>query len=156
MNADMQSILLVEDNTKDVVLIQRAFRKANITVPLQVVNDGDAAVQYLQGEGQFSDRTQYPLPMLILLDLKLPRRSGAEVLAWLRQQPILKRIPVVMLTASREYGDVNQIYDLGINAYIVKPVRFDALVEIMQMLNLHWLVFNEPPQISQSAVQEDN
>jgi len=147
MSSDSYPILLVEDSLNDVTLIQRAFRKANITVPLHVVNDGDAAVQYLQGDGDYSDRTQHPLPILILLDLKLPRRSGSEVLAWLRQQPILRRIPVVVLTASREYADVNRIYDLGVNAYIVKPVRFDALVEIIQTLNLHWLILNEKPEI---------
>lgn len=148
ISSELYSILLVEDSTSDVALVQRAFRKANIRVPLHVVNDGDAAVEYLQGGGQYSDRTQYPLPVLILLDLKLPRRSGAEVLAWLRQQPVLRRIPVVVLTASREYADVNHIYDIGVNAYIVKPVMFDALVEIIQMLNMHWLVLNEKPQFN--------
>ncbi|MBD2090747.1 response regulator [Microcoleus sp. FACHB-1515] len=141
-----QVILLVEDNHKDVFLIQRAIRKAGITTSVQVVNDGDAAVQYLAGESQFSDRTLHPLPVLILLDLKLPRRSGAEVLMWLRQQPELKRLPVVVLTSSQEYTDVNQLYDLGVNAYMVKPPTFDNLVEIIKTLNLHWIVFNEKPQ----------
>jgi CheY-like chemotaxis protein len=148
MSFEHSSVLLVEDSTQDVILVQRAFRKANITVPMQVVNDGDTAVQYLQGEAEYHDRDQYPLPMLILLDLKLPRRSGAEVLAWLRQQPVLKRIPVVVLTASREYADINGTYDLGVNAYIVKPVQFDALVQIIQTLNLHWLILNEKPEVS--------
>lgn len=145
---DQHTILLVEDNHKDVMLVQRALRKANVTTTLKVVTDGDAAVAYLSGQGDYGDRTQYPLPVLILLDLKLPRRSGDEVLAWLRQQPGLKRIPVVVLTTSREYADVNQIYDLGVNAYLVKPVSFDALVEIVQTLNLHWVIFNEKPHIT--------
>ena len=140
-------ILLVEDNPKDVLLVQRAFRKAQISVPMRTVSDGEQAIAYLSGQVPYADRAQYPLPILILLDLKLPRRSGAEVLAWLRQQPKLKRIPVVMLTASREYTDVNQIYDLGVNAYMVKPVSFDALVGIVDTLNLHWIVLNERPQI---------
>jgi CheY-like chemotaxis protein len=144
---DTETILLVEDSPKDVLLIQRAIRKAGIASSLQVVNDGDAAVSYLAGEGRYSDRTQFPLPVLMLLDLKLPRRSGAEVLAWLRQQPGLKRIPVVVLTASRESVDVDHIYDLGVNAYIVKPVAFGDLVEIIKTLNLHWLVFNEKPEV---------
>lgn len=141
------TILLVEDNPKDILLIQRAFRKAGIINPLQVVNDGDAAVLYLSGEEPYSERSHYPLPVLVLLDLKLPRRSGAEVLMWLRQQPILKRMPVVVLTSSREYGDVNHLYDLGVNAYMVKPVAFNNLVEILEILNRHWIVFNEKPQI---------
>ncbi len=141
------SVLLVEDNPNDVFLIQRAFRKANITAPLQVVTDGDAAVQYLAGQEHYHDRAQHPLPALILLDLKLPRRSGIEVLNWLKQQPELKRIPVVVLTASKESIDVNQVYDLGVNAYMVKPVMFDELVQIVSTLNLHWLILNENPQV---------
>ncbi|MFQ4142590.1 response regulator [Chlorogloeopsis sp. ULAP02] len=141
------TILLVEDNPKDILLIQRAFRKAGITNPLQIVNDGDAAVLYLSGCEPYGDRIDYPLPALVLLDLKLPRRSGAEVLMWLRQQPILKRLPVVVLTTSREYADINRVYDLGVNAYIVKPVAFNNLVEIVNALNLHWIIFNEKPQL---------
>ncbi|MBD2080434.1 response regulator [Leptolyngbya sp. FACHB-17] len=144
---DVPPILLVEDDPKEVLLIQRAFRKAEIAADLHIINDGEQAIAYLAGQPPFEDRVQYPLPMLILLDLKLPRRSGAEVLAWLRQQPGLKRIPVVMLTASREYADVNRTYDLGVNAYMVKPVSFNQLVEIVNTLHVHWLVLNEKPQI---------
>lgn len=149
---DTTPVLLVEDNSKDVVLIQRAFRKAQILAPLQAVSDGEQAISYLAGEDPYHDRAQYPLPGLILLDLKLPRRSGTEVLAWLRQQPGLKRIPVVMLTASREDVDVNRSYDLGANAYMVKPVSFDNLVSILETLNVHWLVLNEKPQIVRDSV----
>jgi CheY-like chemotaxis protein len=141
------TILLVEDNRKDILLIQRAFRKAGINNPLRVVNDGDAAVLYLSGSEPYSDRSDYPLPTLVLLDLKLPRRSGIEVLMWLRQQPLLKRLPVVILTTSREYADINQVYDIGANAYIVKPIAFNDLVEIVNTLNLHWIIFNEKPQV---------
>ncbi len=148
MNLEDETILLVEDNPRDVLLIQRAFRKANVTVPLQVVEDGEVAVRYLSGEEPYSDRDRYPLPVLILLDLKLPRKSGAEVLAWLRQQPALKRLPVVVLTSSKEYADINHIYDLGGNAYMVKPVAFDNLVEIVKALNLHWIILNEKPQVN--------
>ena len=146
--SSQDTILLVEDNPKDVLLMQRAVRKAGIANPLQVVNDGDAAVLYLSGQAPYNDRNSYPLPVLILLDLKLPRRSGAEVLMWLRQQPGIKRLPVVVLTASQEYIDINNVYDLGVNAYIVKPVAFNDLVEIVKTLNLHWILFNENPQIT--------
>lgn len=141
------TILLVEDNPKDVFLVQRAFRKADIVTSLQVASDGDAAVQYLAGEGPYNDRVHYPLPAFVLLDLKLPKRSGAEVLYWIRQQPGLKRLPVVVLTSSREYVDVNRIYDLGVNAYIAKPSNFDQLVDILKMLHLLWLTYNEKPQL---------
>lgn len=141
------TVLLVEDNSKDVFLIQRALRKAKIVIPLQVVSDGDAAVHYLSGEAPYHDRVSYPLPVVVLLDLKLPRRSGAEVLMWIRQQPELRRLPVVVLTSSREYADINHIYDLGANAYIVKPPEFDQLVDILKTLNLHWITYNEKPQL---------
>jgi CheY-like chemotaxis protein len=147
MSAGRETVLLVEDNTKDVLLIQRAFRRAEVSINLQVVNDGDAAVDYLAGQAVFCDRNFYPLPILMLLDLKLPRRSGSEVLTWLRQQPLLKRLPVVVLTASKECADINHVYDLGANAYIVKPFAFDDLVQIVQTLNLHWLVLNEKPNV---------
>lgn len=146
--SSQDTILLIEDNPKDVLLMQRAVRKAGIVNPLQVVNDGDTAVLYLSGQAPYNDRNSYPLPVLILLDLKLPRRSGAEVLMWLRQQPGIKRLPVVVLTASQEYIDINNVYDLGVNAYIVKPVAFNDLVEIVKTLNLHWIIFNEKPQIT--------
>ena len=140
-------ILLVEDNPTDVLLIQRAFRKANVNVPLQVVGDGENAVLYLSGQEPYSDRNRYPLPVLILLDLKLPRKSGTEVLEWLRQQPVIKRLPVVVLTSSKEYADINHVYDLGANAYMSKPVAFDNLVKIVKTLNMHWIIFNEKPQL---------
>ncbi len=98
MKIEHDTILLVEDNPKDVLLSQRAFRKANLANPLQVVEDGEAAIRYLLGEEFYSDCTLYPIPVLILLDLRLPRKSGAEILAWLRQQPELKRLSVVVLT----------------------------------------------------------
>ncbi|MBU7582659.1 MAG: response regulator [Nostoc sp. TH1S01] len=145
-----ETILLVEDNPQDILLVQRAFRKAGITNPLQVVNDGDAAVFYLAGEAVYGDRGLYPLPALIMLDLKLPRRSGAEVLTWLRQQPGIKRLPVVILTASQEYIDINHLYDLGANAYMVKPVAFDDLVAIVTIINQHWMVLNQKPELGTS------
>ncbi|MBD2126738.1 response regulator [Microcoleus sp. ZQ-A2] len=146
-----QTILLVEDNPADILLIQRAFRQADLShISLQIVRDGDAAVLYLSGEREYLDRERYPLPILMLLDLKLPRRSGHEVLEWLRQQPDLKRLPVIMLTSSREILDVNQAYELGVNSYLVKPIGFAALVEMLKTLNLYWLMLNEPPEVQYS------
>jgi DNA-binding response OmpR family regulator len=147
MNTEHGIILLVEDNPRDVLLMKRAFRKANLTISLQVVEDGEAAVRYLSGVEPYRDRLRYPLPVLVLLDLKLPRKSGAEVLAWVRQQPELKRLPIVILTSSKEYVDVNNVYDLGGNAYMVKPIAFDNLVDIVKTLNRHWIIFNEKPEL---------
>ncbi|HWO69130.1 MAG TPA: response regulator [Actinomycetota bacterium] len=141
------SVLLVEDNPDDVALIQRAFRKANIANPLRVVTDGEEAVAYLAGRGEYADRARHPLPVLVLLDLKLPKRSGHEVLAWLRSQEGLRRLPVAVLTSSREAADVNRAYDLGANAYLQKPVGFEALHELVGTLNLFWLILNEKPDL---------
>lgn len=146
-----QTILLVEDDPNDILLIQRAFRKANLTnAVLQILTDGDTAVAYLSGVGEYADRDRYPLPMVILLDLKLPRRSGHEILAWLRQQPELKRLLVVVLTSSNHRSDIDQAYDLGANSYLLKPVGFSALVEVVQALNLYWILLNQKPEIRQS------
>ncbi len=140
------TILLAEDNSTDALMIRRAFRKANLLNPIQVVDDGDKAVAYLSGQGPYADREKCPFPVLLLLDLKLPRRSGLEVLEWLRQQKSLKRLPVVVLTSSKESSDVNRAYDLGANSYLVKPVDFDPLLEMVKALGLYWLVMNEKPE----------
>ncbi|WP_414586558.1 response regulator [Scytonema sp. PCC 10023] len=144
------TILLVEDDPNDILLTQRAFRKANLTnAVLQTVTDGDTAVAYLSGEGEYADRDRYPLPVVVLLDLKLPRRSGHEILAWLRQQAELKRLLVVILTSSNHRSDINQAYDLGANSYLLKPVGLTALVEVVQALNLYWILLNQKPEIRQ-------
>jgi len=149
MNAEQQTILAVEDSDDDVALISRAFRKAAISNPLRFVSDGEQAVDYLKGEGQFSDRQRSPLPSLILLDLKLPRKSGLEVLEWVRSQPVLKRIPIVVLTSSKQSSDLERAYDLGVNSYLVKPVAFDDLLEMIKALKLYWIHFNEIPRNAQ-------
>jgi CheY-like chemotaxis protein len=142
------TILLVEDDVNDILLIQRAFRKANLThASLQVVTQGDAAVAYLSGAGDYSDRDRYPLPVVVLLDLKLPRLSGHEILSWLRQQPELKRLPVVVLTSSKQISDINQAYELGANSYLVKPIGLSPLVDVVQTLNLYWILLNEKPDV---------
>ena len=136
-------ILLVEDDINDALLLRRAFAKAAIENTIVQLDDGDAAVAYLSGTGEYADRDRYPLPCLMLLDLKLPRRSGLEVLEWMQAQPGLKRIPVVVLTSSQQAKDINCAYDLGANSYLVKPVGFDTLLEMARALNLYWLSFNK-------------
>ncbi|HKW94308.1 MAG TPA: response regulator [Methylomirabilota bacterium] len=150
MSVSSYPILLVEDSPDDALLIQRAFRKANLANPVQLVQDGEEAVAYLSGAPPFEDRARFPLPVFMLLDLKLPRRSGLEVLEWLRQRSDIKRLPVVVLTSSRETVDVNRAYDLGVNSYLTKPVGFEALLEMVKNVNLYWLVLNERPEIRRS------
>ena len=147
MLLSQHTILLVEDKSNDVLLIRRALAKLNIANPLHVLGDGDEAVAYLAGHGSFSDRERCPLPGVVLLDLKLPRRSGLEVLQWVRQQPGLKRLPVVVLTSSRETRDINRAYDLGANSYLVKPVEFGPLLEMMKNFGPYWLALNQKPEL---------
>ena len=138
-------VLLVEDNEDDILFVQRAFRRAKLSNALPVVEDGDAAVAYLSGQGEYADRSRHPMPTLILLDIKLPRRSGLEVLEWLRAQAGLRRIPVVMLTSSRESADVDRAFDLGASGYLVKPVDFNGLLEMVKTIGMYWMVMSELP-----------
>ena len=142
---DADPILLVEDNPNDVLLIRRAFNKVAVPNPLNVVGDGEKAIDYLSGAGDYADRGRYPLPLFILLDLKLPRKSGHEVLGWLRAQPVLRRIPVVILTSSSIPADLERSYDAGVNSYLVKPVNFDELRELIDMVRRYWIGANHKP-----------
>ena len=145
MNAADCTVLLVEDNPDDVLLTTRAFKRANLFSPIQVVEDGDKAVSYLSGEPPYSDRDRFPVPVVVLMDLKLPRRSGLEVLKWIRSVPVLKGLPVVVLTSSADDRDVNSAYDLGANSYLVKPVGFDALFDMVKILQPYWVIMNKRP-----------
>ncbi|HEY1228905.1 MAG TPA: response regulator [Ramlibacter sp.] len=136
------TVLLVEDNLDDVLLTRRAFRKAGIASALQVAGDGDEAVAYLAGQGAFADRQVHPLPSLVLLDWKLPRRSGREVLQWVRAQECFTALPVVVLTTSREQEDIDQAYSAGANSYIQKPVLLEKLAELSERLHAYWLETN--------------
>jgi len=131
------------------MMLKRAFGKAGLSHSLRIVENGDAAIEYLSGSDMYADRGDHPLPVVILLDLKLPRRSGLEVLEWLRAQPVLRRIPVVVLTSSRESQDVCRAYELGANSYLVKPVELTALVDMMKGFGLYWLAMNEKPQLDE-------
>jgi len=136
------TILLVEDNPDDVHFVQRAFSKVSLVNPLKVVRDGREALDYLQGKDDYADRKRYPLPSLVLLDLKLPRKSGLEVLEWIRQQAAYKNLPVIVLTSSTESADLNRAYELGANSYLVKPVGFDGLLEMVKSIGMYWMILN--------------
>jgi CheY-like chemotaxis protein len=133
------TILLVEDNEDDVFLMKRALREAGITNPLRVLNDGLEAIDYLGGTGPFAQREPLPAQVLVLLDLKLPRRSGHEVLEWIRQQPQFAKLIVIILTSSSEPVDLNRAYRAGANSYVVKPPTATQLLELTEAFKLWWL-----------------
>ena len=135
-------ILQVEDEANDVFLLQRAFRQAGVTNPVHVATDGQMAIDYLSGTGRFGNRRDFPLPGLLLLDLKLPRKSGREVLEWIRSQPSLRRLVVIVFTSGQYIGDVGLAYDLGANSFIVKPVDFSQYLGIARLLKEWWLNLN--------------
>jgi CheY-like chemotaxis protein len=138
-------ILLAEDDADDAFFIARSLEKARILNPLQVVKDGEQAIAYLAGEGVYSDRVAYPLPRLLFLDLKMPRKDGFEVLSWIRQQPALKTLRVVVLTSSTDVRDVNLAFQLGADGFMIKPADFLRFVEFSEALLGHWLWFCEAP-----------
>src|SRR4051812_49319470 len=115
------TILVAEDETADAFFLKRAFAKAGVPTTLQFVRDGQEAIEYLAGEGEFANRLVHPLPHLLLLDLKMPRMDGFQVVGWVRQQPLLKRLPVIIFSSSDQEHDINRAYDLGANSYLVKP-----------------------------------
>jgi CheY-like chemotaxis protein len=154
--SDNAVILLVEDLEDDILLVRRSFKKADITNPLQVVRDGEEAVAYLSGTGRYFNREEYPIPGLILLDLKLPRMDGFEVLYWLRTQPGIGTIPVVVLTSSDQIRDANRAYTLGANSFMVKPMEFENHVHLSQLIRLYWLKAVKLPEVSRPPpVQSD-
>ena len=142
------AILLVEDDPDDAHLLMRAFRRAGIASPVLHVRDGDAAVAYLSGTAPFEDRGQHPLPNVVLLDLKLPRRSGHEVLEWVRAQADLRRLPIVVLTSSADRSDVARAYELGANSYLVKPATTGELNQMIRAVHAYWIDLNTPAQMS--------
>jgi CheY-like chemotaxis protein len=143
-----QNILLhVEDDPNDILLLQRAFRKANAALAIHAVTDGDKAVAYLSGAEEFADREKYPLPTVVLLDLKMPRKSGLEVLQWIRGNQALRRAIVIVFTSSKHDEDVNKAYEIGANSYLVKPVGFDMLVDLAKMIQQYWINTNERPHL---------
>ena len=140
-----KAILLVEDNPSDIALTERALKRNNISNPLVVAQDGQEGIDYLFGGGAYTARDTNEQPVLILLDLKLPKLDGLDVLRRIRADARTRRIPVVILTSSREEQDIAAGYDLGVNSYIRKPVDFQQFTETVRQLGLYWLVINEAP-----------
>lgn len=140
----LKPIVLVEDNPRDLELTLIALEEARLVNEVIVLRDGAEAIDYLSGQGKWEGRERGN-PAVILLDIKLPKRNGLEVLQWIRSEPDMKNVPVVILTSSGEEPDVMRSYELGVNAYVIKPVRFEEFVKAVQQLGGFWAVLNEPP-----------
>lgn len=145
-----QTILLVDDSEDNIFLLREAFKMAQCRHPLQEVHNGEEAIAYLKGEGTYADRTQFPLPTVMLLDLNMPRKSGFEVLAWVRAQPGLKRLAILVLTSSIRPEDVERCLDLGATSFLVKPISLDKLADMMRCL-CEWMQFNQFAPLHESG-----
>jgi CheY-like chemotaxis protein len=144
-------ILLVEDREDDILIMLRSFDQAGIKNPVQVVRDGDEAMEYLGGEGKYSNRHGYPLPELVLLDLRMPKVDGFEVLRWIRLRPDLSGLRVVVLTSSADIRDVNMAYAMGANSFLVKPMDFNRFVELSSFIADNWFHWNTSPHAQPGA-----
>jgi CheY-like chemotaxis protein len=131
-------VLIAEDNPDDAILLRRAIEKAGITARIKIVTDGEEILLYLQGRGAFANREANPLPSFIILDLKMPRKTGLEVLQWINENPEVAVVPTIVLSASNLEEDVRAAYNLGANTYFVKPTTFEELVETMRMVERYW------------------
>jgi CheY-like chemotaxis protein len=145
-NPDSVEILLVEDNPNDLALTQRALKKARLANNLHVCRDGEEALEFLFGGGDQCNLSNGQLPRVVLLDLKLPKVDGLEVLRRMKSDPRTRTIPVVMLTSSKEQKDVVESYNLGVNSYIVKPVNFEGFSAAVEQLGMYWLLVNQAPR----------
>ena len=147
----LRTILLIEDEPTDAQLILRGFERAKVLNPIVHLTNGDDALRYLAGKGEFTDRIKYPIPALILLDLKLPGLTGIQLLQWLHVQGELKRVPLVVLTGDDRQETINAAYDLGANSYLVKPGNSADIVRMIKVIQSYWIALNEPPQLMMAA-----
>ncbi len=145
MASPSATILLVEDDPNDVFFLQYAFEQAGIKNPLRVVEDGQGAIDYLSGNGKYADRSQFPMPCLILLDLKLPIMMGLDVLRWIKEQPDLHTLVVIVMTSSKDPTDIHQAYRLGARSYLVKPLSVHERLEVAKAIKSYWLELNLLP-----------
>jgi CheY-like chemotaxis protein len=147
MSAENEVVLLAEDDENDIELLKRAFKQTHVENPLQIVRDGEEAIEYLKGEGKFSERQKYPLPTLVLLDLKMPRKDGFEVLRWIREQPSLKALRVLVLTTSSDIRDVTKAYKLGANSFLVKTLDIQDFGALVSQIKNCWLTMSRAPTV---------
>ena len=151
MEKNLFSVLLVEDDENDVVLVKHALKTAQVNNPLQVVSDGEEAVEYLKGDGKYEDRERWPLPELIVMDIKMPRLSGFDVLEWVKGNGgPLRRIPIVIVSGSNNPDDINRAYELGANAYMVKPVDSRGVEHLFQAITHYWGLECAKPELERA------
>ena len=144
MNKSNYTILLVEDEENDAALVQMAFKRSKIVNPLHWAKDGLDAIAYLNGDGPYADRKLYPFPEIMILDLKMPRMSGLELLAWIREHPQFRVIPTIIMTSSQQDADIEKAYSLGANTYMIKPSSFEELARMVSLAREYWEVSVKP------------
>jgi DNA-binding response OmpR family regulator len=144
MDGKESSILVLEDDENDALLLKRALRRLNVSSPVHIVTDGEEGIAYLSGTGKYRDRATYPFPGFIITDLKMPKKSGMEVLKWLSEHRELKVVPTLVLTSSKEESDVAKAYGFGANSYMVKPADFQDLERMMRLIHDYWNVCEKP------------
>jgi DNA-binding response OmpR family regulator len=146
MEAMRPTVLHAEDDPNDIALMKHACMAAKASFQLFSASDGEKAIHYINGDGLYADRSTYPAASLVFLDLKMPRKGGFEVLQWIRRHPTLKCLPVLILTSSRHEVDIRRAYELGANSYLVKPVNFEALVNMARVVDSYWMnLIQKPP-----------
>ena len=144
------TILIVDDDENDIFFVQRAFTEINVHCVFQILKNGQEVVDYLSGNGEYADREKYPLPMMILMDLKMPIMDGFQVLAWLRNRPGLKVIPTIVFSSSDIPADITRAYELGANSFMTKSVTYDGLLLKLQTLSQYWLEYCKHPQVAEA------
>ena len=154
MAKDRPTLLIVEDNEDDIFFVERIFKQIGARCELRFARDGFEAIEYLSGHGAFKDRAKYPMPTIILMDLKMPRRNGFEVLEWMHNQPEIKLIPTIVVTSSTLQEDVTRAYRLGANAVMNKPVDKDSLLQMLKSFHIYWTDFVEMPEVKASTVAD--
>jgi CheY-like chemotaxis protein len=151
MDDSHYTILLVEDEENDAMLLKMALKKNNIINPLHWVKDGLEAIAYLNGEGVYANHALYPFPEVLIVDLKMPRMSGLELLQWIRDHSNYKVIPTIIMSSSRQDSDIEKAYDLGANTYIIKPSSFDELARVVKLTHEYWAASVKPAQYSKKS-----
>ena len=144
MDESNYTILLVEDEENDATLVKMAFQKNNIPNPVQWARDGVEAIAYLNGDGVYANRERFPFPEVLILDLKMPRMSGLELLSWIREHPEYRVIPTIMMTSSRQDTDIEKAYNLGANTYMIKPSSFEELAKLVKLAHEYWAASVKP------------
>jgi CheY-like chemotaxis protein len=151
MDNSIYTILLVEDEENDAMLLKMAFKENNILNPLHWVKDGLEAIAYLNGEGVYANHALYPFPEVLIVDLKMPRMSGLELLQWIRDHPYYKVIPTIIMSSSRQDSDIEKAYELGANTYMIKPSALDELAKMVKLAHEYWAASVKPAQYSNKS-----